>query len=81
MGLCLVASSSGGPPCPPVLEQINLIAKAFRLVGPVIRACACERRVCEERALRFFMGLQPCSFFEPVLARVLLGSDVLIHLA
>ena len=81
MGLCLVASSSGGPPCPPILEQINLIAEAFRMVGPVIKACVCERRVCEEWSLRFLTGLQPCSFFEPVLAWVLLGSDVLIHLA
>lgn len=69
MGLCLVTSSSGGGPlCPPILEQINLIAKAFRLTGPVIRTCAYGRCVCKEWALRFLTGLQPCAFFEPAVA-------------
>ena len=75
VGLCLVTSSSGGgPPCPPILEQINLIAKAFRLTGPVIRTCTCGRCVCKEWALRFLQGCSLVRSLSLLWPAVLMGS-------
>ena len=75
VGLCLVTSSSGGgPPCPPILEQINLIAKAFRLMGPVIRTCTCGRCVCKEWALRFLQGCSLACSLSLLWPAVLMGS-------
>lgn len=80
VGLCLVALSSGGPPCPPTLEQINLSEKPLGWC-PVLRACTCERRVCKSGLWDFLQGCSRACCLSLLWPAVLLGSDVFIHLA